>query len=329
MTHGVTACPPGLTTSWVQSGVYLPLVLTPEAPGQINFEATLDWVKAHEEWLNGALQQYGGILFRGLPIKSPDQFKILVAAIDSKMLPYTMGQSPRNRVLDKVYTSTEFPANQRITLHNEMSYTNNPPRRIFFYCDTPSAVDGETPIADCRTIYQKLDPSIREAFETKQVRYVRNMHGSTGFGKSWQQQFETDSKAVVEAHLKQNQVDYVWQEDGGLHTFQIVPGIVQHPETGEKVWHSQAHLFHYTNQGSSGEAMLKYLGEDKLPTNAYFGDGSPIPVEALDTVRRLLWDQATFFTWQQGDVLMLDNYSVCHGRNTFEGERRILVAMTS
>lgn len=75
--------------------------------------------------------------------------------------------------------------------------------------------------------------------------------------------------------------------------------------------------------------MLKYLGEDKLPTNAYFGDGSPIPVEALDTVRRLLWDQATFFTWQQGDVLMLDNYSVCHGRNTFEGERRILVAMTS
>jgi alpha-ketoglutarate-dependent taurine dioxygenase len=328
LTESIT-CPAGLTASFLSEGVYLPLVLSPETPGFMTLDDAFSWIKLNEEWLSASLRQYGAILFRNLPIQSPEQFKSFVAQVDSKMLPYTMGQSPRKRVLDKVYTSTEFPAGQRIMLHNELSYTHNPPRRIFFYCDTPASEGGETPIADCRTIYQKLDPAIRTEFEMKQVRYVRNMHNSQGFGKSWQQQFETDSKAVVETYLRQNKIDYVWQEDGGLHTFQIVPGVIQHPETHEKLWHSQAHLFHYSNQGKSGEAMLTFLGEDKLPTNAYYGDGTPIAVEVLDIIRQLLWEQATFFTWLRGDVLMVDNFMVCHGRNVFSGERRILVAMTN
>ncbi|MDA2921410.1 TauD/TfdA family dioxygenase, partial [Desulfobacterota bacterium AH_259_B03_O07] len=31
--------------------------------------------------------------------------------------------------------------------------------------------------------------------------------------------------------------------------------------------------------------------------------------------------------WQKGDVMVLDNYLVAHGRRPFKGPRKILVAM--
>ena len=39
------------------------------------------------------------------------------------------------------------------------------------------------------------------------------------------------------------------------------------------------------------------------------------------------YDCAVSFAWRRGDVLMLDNMLVAHGRATFKGDRRVVVAM--
>lgn len=69
------------------------------------------------------------------------------------------------------------------------------------------------------------------------------------------------------------------------------------------------------------------FSREELPTNSYFGDGSPIEEETLTELRRLYEEEKVLFQWKKGDVLLLDNMFTAHGREPFEGIRTILVAM--
>ena len=315
--------------SFLKPDIQLPLVIEPEETlSSICLQDLLDWLIANKSFISEKLHQYGGILFRGFPISTAAEFNSVVQTIEPRTLSYVEGQSPRTKVHDQIYTSTEYPANQTITLHNELSYTHNPPRKIFFFCEIPPQIYGETPITDCRKIYEKMDPQIRDRFIAEKIRYVKNMHGGNQFGKSWQQTFETSDRNVVENYLKEKQIDFAWGKDGGLTTTQIHLAAIQHPDTEEMCWFNQASLWHYLNLGAMGDQLLQILGEKNLPTNAYYGNGAAIESGDLDAIRQLLWNEATFFSWRKGDVLMLDNILVAHGRNHFQGDRRILVAMT-
>ncbi|WP_267188558.1 TauD/TfdA family dioxygenase [Pseudomonas aeruginosa] len=75
-------------------------------------------------------------------------------------------------------------------------------------------------------------------------------------------------------------------------------------------------------------ALLDEVGEQGLPRNAYYGDGSPIEAEVLDTIRAAYREETRAFAWERGDVLMLDNFISVHGREPYTGERKVLVAMT-
>jgi alpha-ketoglutarate-dependent taurine dioxygenase len=113
-----------------------------------------------------------------------------------------------------------------------------------------------------------------------------------------------------------------------LRTRQVRPAAAQHPITGEMVWFNQAHLFHVSNLGSEmQESLYKVFDEQDLPRNAYYGDGSPFSSEDLEEVRRAYKEATVVFSWQPGDILMLDNMLVAHGRRPYSGQRRILVAL--
>jgi hypothetical protein len=113
-----------------------------------------------------------------------------------------------------------------------------------------------------------------------------------------------------------------------LWTRSICPGVIDHPLTGETVWFNQADLWHVSSRGQAyQEKMLRVLGEDALPSNATYGDGTPISNQELDEVRRAYRAAEVVNPWLQGDLLMLDNVLAAHGRKPFEGPRRVLVAM--
>ena len=170
-----------------------------------------------------------------------------------------------------------------------------------------------------------LPKSVREKFEQKGVMYVRNY---STLDLPWSVVFQTEDKSQVEDYCKANELNYEWLENNGLRTSQVNPATAVHPHTGEKVWFNQSHLFHVSSLGKDiAETLLASLGEESIPRNSYYGDGSPIELEALELIRAAYEQTKVKFAWQKTDLLLLDNMLFTHGRESYTGARKILVGM--
>jgi alpha-ketoglutarate-dependent taurine dioxygenase len=303
-------------------GQTLPLVLSPHALG----EDLTAWAMGKRDRIEKLLLANGGILFRGFRLAGAPDFERLIATLSDGLLDYTYRSTPRSEVSGKIYTSTEYPPEQEIPMHSEMSYTRSWPRKIWFYSVKTAESGGETPIADNRKVFQQIDPQIRERFIDKGVLYVRN-YGS-GIDLPWQNVFQTADRAEVEAYCRSAGIEFEWYGESELRTRQVCQATARHPETGEEVWFNQAHLFHVSSLDPAlREFLLEELGEEGLPRNTYFGDGSPIEESALDEIRRVYARNQIVFPWREGDVLMLDNMLIAHGRRSYGGSRKVVVGM--
>ena len=261
-----------------------PLPLVFEADPQHAQHPTADdlcaWITANRPLYEQQLHQVGALLFRGFSIDTPQAFQTFLGTVDSTLLAYVGGNSPRTKLQSGIYTSTEYPAEFFISLHNENSYGPQWPERLYFCCVTAPQSGGSTVIADCRRVLQDLDPEIAETFANKQVRYLRRLHAGKGMGPSWQDTFETDDAEAVEELCRQGGIHYRWERHKTLLLSQVAPGVLTHPVTGERVWFNQADQFHPSSQGPTVYASMKTLYGDhpeKFPTYATFGDGSFIP----------------------------------------------------
>lgn len=299
----------------------------------VNAGGTMPW-KAYKDEIKSAaqdlLQEHGGVLFRGFAGDQSDsrfcnEFAKMFA---DELLTYEFASTPRTDLGDGVYTATEYPSHQIIPLHNEQSYTLQWPLNIWFHCVTAPKEGGETPIADSRKIYNAMPVEIRQRFESKKLLYVRNY--GNGLDLSWEQVFNTDSKGQVEEYCRKNNINFKWKEDGELRTWQRCQATAQHHTTKEWVWFNQAHLFHVSNiDEATRDVLLDVVEYEDLPRNVYYGDGSKVEESILDEVRGVLDEHTVKFPWQKGDFLMLDNMLAAHGRSTFSGERKVVVAMAN
>ncbi|MEI5908946.1 TauD/TfdA family dioxygenase [Bacillus spongiae] len=306
----------------LQTGEMLPLLIQPNV-SDVDLKT---WYLENKDRIEENVLKYGGVLFRGFNIKTSDDFYDFINSICTQPLSYKEGATPRSAVKGKVYTSTEFPPEEHIALHNELSYVLTWPKKIWFSSIIGAKEGGETPIADVRKVYQFLEPSIREKFEEKGWMLVRNY--GDGFGQPWQYVFHTESQEEVEKYCKENGMECEWKENGMLRTRQVRPAVTVHPDTEEKLWFNHIAFWHKSSlKQSVREMLLKEFGEEGLPYNTYYGDGTPIEDEVVAALRQA-YDKATVaFPWVEGDVLVLDNMLVAHGRNPYKGERKTLVAM--
>lgn len=299
----------------------LPVVISP-----VDQRTVADYRDVIGHLIGAHLSTVGGLLFRGFPIESVVDFETFVRMISPDLASYEFGSTPRSQVANQVYTSTEYPPHQHIPLHNEQAYTTEWPMKIWFYCAQASSEGGYTPIADSREVYRRIPARIRERFLEKGVMYVRNY--GNGLDVPWTKVFNTMDRAVVERFCRASGIACEWKPNGELRTRQVCQAVAVHPRTSETVWFNQAHLFHVSNlEPTVREALLSFIDEEDLPRQAFYGDGTPIETAVLEEIRAVYQCHAVQFPWRNGDIMMLDNMLVAHGRTPFKGSRKILVAM--
>ncbi|GAB1510976.1 TauD/TfdA family dioxygenase [Actinophytocola sp. KF-1] len=307
---------------------WAPLVITPAAAEQEATAAGLLAVLAETDVIDKLLLEHKALVFRGFGLGA-DRLDEAIDRLLSTRLAYVHGNSPRTKVGSNLYTSTEYPPEFTISMHNELSYSHSWPARLLFYCQQAAQTGGATPVVDAAAWLASLDPEVRDAYRGG-VRYMQNMHGGRGFGKSWQDTFETDDRAAVEAFLADAGASWEWKADGGLRVTQVRPSTTRHPVTGDEVWFNQSDQWHPAALDDEvGIALRDALPEDELPQSVTFADGSPIPAEYVTQVRDRGLALAVDVDWQEGDLLVIDNVLVAHGRRPFTGPRRVLVAMSA
>lgn len=284
------------------------------------------FVAARQSDMQANLLEHGALLFRGFGVNSLDDFQGFLAALGLPPMEYVYRSTPRSQVAKDVFTATEYPRQQEIPLHNENAYQRDWPLQLSFYCEAPATGGGQTSIADMRRVTSAIGEETLDAFARRGVRYTRHFRDHVDL--SWSNVFQTDTREGVTDFCSRNGLREEWLADGTLRTSQECQGVARHPTTGEVFFFNQAHLFHPSSLGkAAAEALVQMFGADRLPRYASFGDGDDIPDKMLADVRTAFETNAVNVEWRRGDVLLLDNMRMAHGRRSFEGPRRVLTSL--
>lgn len=299
-----------------------PLQIRPLS-GKIN---VAQWIADNQVQLQKHLRQYGAVLLRGFDLKDEADFRDAANRFIPTLAKYMEGATPRTDLGKGTYTSTEFPKELSIAQHNELSYITQWPMKIAFCCLIAAREGGATPIADVRQVYEFIDKDIREKFERLGWTLVRNF--GNGLGPTWQKSFNTNNIEDVKAYCQNAQIELEVINPQQIRTRQTRPAIRRHVITNEPVWFNHAAFWHPSSLCPIiRKELVSQFGEDALTYNTLYGDGTVIEDEVIAHINEA-YDKATVaFPWQEGDLLLMDNMLISHGRAPFEGDRRVLVSM--
>ncbi|WP_394836402.1 amino acid adenylation domain-containing protein [Pendulispora rubella] len=310
-----------ITTRLAKPTETMPLVVEP-ARRDVDLAA---WAQAERTFVEEKLLHHGALLFRGFGLTSVGDFENVARSVCGELFG-EYGDLPREKAGKDVYGSTPYPADKAILFHNESSHLPRWPLKQWFFCTQASPEGGATPIVDCRRLHEALSPELRARFQRLGLLYVRNF--TPGYDVSWQDFFHTSEPMVVEERCRVSGMRCDWMDGGRLRISQRGPAVLQHPKTRESVFFNQIQLHHPAYlEAPVRESLLAMLGERWLPRHVTYGDGSPIEEETTRVLGELYERYAVRNPWQSGDLLMLDNMLVAHGRDPFKGPRKIVVAM--
>ena len=284
------------------------------------------FLRTHQAQIDEALHAYGGILMRGFGGRAIAPLEAYSRAVLHAPMPYCDRATPRSHVSGAVFTSTDAPEDLHIRMHCESSFTAQWPARILFQCLTPATEGGATPVCDVRRVYERVPREIRDKLERLGISYVR--HFGAGPGMDFREVFQVEDEQGLRRFCADADIHVGETPEGLLRLWQTRPASARHPKTGEHVWFNHACTLHVSLlEGGLRDTLRAQFGAGRLPHNTYAGDGSELSDELVAHLYAAYEAETLRFTWQPGDVLLLDNMLMAHGREPYSGGREVVVTM--
>ena len=284
------------------------------------------WVGQNKERLLEQLSRHGAILFRGLPLHSDVDFDSVIQRFGLKNFTYaeSLSNAVRRSRTERVFTANEAPASVSIFLHHEMAQTPIYPSKLFFYCEQAAESGGATPLCRSDVLLQELTrqaPEFVAACVEKGVRYSNVMPDiddpESGQGRSWRSTLSTDNRSAAEDKLRKLGYEWQWLEQDSLRVTTAVLPAIRETDNGRQVFFNQL-IAAFRGWKDTRNAKEKSIR---------FGDDSEISTQAMAKAIQI-GDELSFdIPWQTGDVALVDNFLVMHGRRPFEGQRRVLASL--
>lgn len=299
-----------------------PIALAPDAAAKANGLQLSGWVRANRAGLLHLVASHGAVLLRGwdgsgggdpaLASSEPpsaNDFSDAVHALNLTDFEAACSAAPRTAVAPAVFTANEAPPNELIPMHHEMAQCPTQPAFVIFFCETPPAAGGATPIVPSAHIARYLrarHPNAASALAERGVRYVRTMpvkdDPSSPIGRSWRSTFQVETEGECEAAMREMEMSWSWEESGNLKTTtKKMPALVRRDGVETFFNAIVAALEGWVDERNDASKSI------------IFGDGSALDDQtrrALSEVGPLMRSSQAALAWAAGDVLILDNSKV-------------------
>ncbi len=284
------------------------------------------WLKANKAVADEALAVAGTVLFRGFNITTPEDVDATVEAYGEAGFTYgdSLSNAVRVNLTPRIFTANEAPPDVSIFLHHEMAQTPLFPSKLFFSCMIAPETGGSTPICRSDIVFDRLQietPELVAALSAHGVRYSNTMPGqddpNSGQGRSWRSTLSCETRAEAETRLSNLGYTYIWNEDDTLRvTSPALPAIKTLPDGSESFFNQLIAAFRGWKDARNDPSKSVTLG-----------NGEPLDVDALGTAIQIADELSFDLNWQVGDVALIDNFRVMHGRRPYTGKRRVVAAL--
>lgn len=315
-----------------------PLFIEPNGDILRSIDGFQQWFAKVRPQIDALIVEHGGIVLRNFPVSETENFRTLVEHFPQFSGGYAGGVAPRSQISGRVMESTRLAAPVKLPLHSEMAYMRDYPNRIAFYCHKAAKVGGETIIGDMRTLVDELPADLVDKVERLGVKTTRNYGPKSGGldqavpvmdAIGWNVAFGTDDKGAVEALCAERDLEPLWNENGSMTLFNRTEPFVIHPETGKRLYRSVLHVYRADRRpdGVDVELYEQTRKSQTYPTGTSLGNGEGLTPEEIEAFETIIDKYTYAWPWQDGDVMILDNLQVWHGRNPYEGARDVQVAL--
>lgn len=292
------------------------------------------------------LKKHGAIVFRGFELsRTPQGFQEVGPAMKLQACEDPLHSVAARDAVNQeagVYEAVNKPSRRKfyVGMHNEM-VGNRAPGAALFVCFKAAEQGGEFLVADGRKMFKDLDPEwVKKTYESEVCYSTAEF--PMGFLEKLPWFLEEAVKPVVYGAMQlalRMKVDFetqlVWEksEYDGSKILQVrampqVP-VVRHPYTGQPSWwgsvHSHSEFLRREREKVFGdEGFAETTGASRInKTDVYYADtGNKFEVDTLRHVDKVTMESAVPVRMEQGDMVLLDNYLVMHGRCPFEGTRK-------